>query len=389
MTNLVALLVAAAGRPIGDTPWLDEVLSGDQTVPVSDGVLAAAADRLGVPRRTARRAVPASQLFVVPEEANQFTDFGGQAPPRRPRRKASKLPLLLAVGATAAAAVVIGVLLSSRGGKPPDDAGPPPPPVVDNKGPGPAGRAGLVDTKWVNFPSAPRAPTAQSLGSGIDVAPPGSKTVRSFPARGAAALGAWLRPDGTRAIIVGHAQVATLDLGTGAMTPLPKLPGEAVRAAVTPDGRYGVIAGKDRSIRCIEMGTGQAIWTTTFSGPVTALVVTPDGERVAASGEKVGYSSGASPTGRRSAGTSCSRRRSWRSGRTGRTRSRPTRGGSNSGRSTTGRQTQSGPGFAATAVCFSADGEQALAAGVGQNVRAWAVADGRELPGRPALLRRG
>src|SRR5438132_10054837 len=56
------------------------------------------------------------------------------------------------------------------------------------------------ETKWVNFPSAPRAPSVDRLVSGIDLAPPGAKAVRTYLVRGAAALGAWLRPDGARAV---------------------------------------------------------------------------------------------------------------------------------------------------------------------------------------------
>ena len=36
VTNLVTLLVLCGRRPLGDTPWLDEILSGDTAVPVRD-----------------------------------------------------------------------------------------------------------------------------------------------------------------------------------------------------------------------------------------------------------------------------------------------------------------------------------------------------------------
>ena len=83
VTNLVALLIVSVQRPIGDTPWLDEVLSGDKAVPVSDAVLAYAADTLGVDRRSVRSPMPVAQIYVVPQEANEFTELTGRYSRRR------------------------------------------------------------------------------------------------------------------------------------------------------------------------------------------------------------------------------------------------------------------------------------------------------------------
>jgi WD40 repeat protein len=390
VTNLVALLVVCSTRPIGDTPWLDEVISGDRTVPVVEAVLNRAADLIGVAHRAARKAAPAAQLFVVPEEANQFTHFGGSRSAERPPRKTSMLPIALAGAAALAAIGVVTAVLVVRGSKPPDDTGTQPPPVAENvSGTTPPARTGLVETKWVNYPSAPRARTVRSLLSGIDVAPPGTKTVRSYPLRGAAALGLSIRPDGSHAVVVSPTQVAVLDLVIGTVKQGAKTTAETVKAAVTPDGRFAVLAGKDHSVRCFDIATGKPIWTKPFPGQVTALEVTPDGERVAASGDKVGYidwgiADGSevrrhellqasllafSPDGSHAIAVNDGGVELWSLG--------------------DGKSTVVGPGFAATAVCVSADGEQALAAGVGREVKVWAVVDGKELPDRPALLHSG
>jgi WD40 repeat protein len=392
VTNLVALLVVSAGRPLGDTPWLDEVLSGDKAVPVSDGVLAHAADRLGVSRRSARRAVPTTQLFEVPEEANQFSEFAGDERVPRRRRKVSKLPLLLAGGTLAAAISVVATVLFLRNDRTPDDTGPPPLPVVDNtNNPPVTARTGVVDTKWVNFPSAPRAPRVDRLVSGIDVAPPGTKTVRTYPVHGAAALGAWLRPGGTHAVIVGHTQLGDLDLATGKVrsTPFPRAAGELVRAVVTPDARHIIAAGRDQVVRCLDVSTGRTEWMKTFPGPVTALAVTPDGERVAASGEKVGYIEWSIGDGSEVRRHELLQASILAFSPAGSHAIAVNDGGVELWSLDEGKATVAGPAFAATAICFTPDGEQALAAGAGRDVRAWAVADGHELPERPALLRQG
>ena len=392
VTNLVALLVAAAGRPIADTPWLDEVLAGDRTVPVSDAVLVEAADRLGVERRTARKATRAGKLYVVPEEANQSTDYDdGQWVPRRSRRRSPVLPILLAGAAamvTLGVMAVVAAVLILRWNRPPDDPGPPEPPVADG-GDARPGRAGLVQTNWLHFPSGPRAPVTESLASGIDVAPPGSKIVRSFPVGGAAALGAWLRPDGIHAVLVGRTGIGVLNLATGQFKTTAQLDGDPVRAVVTPDGRSAVVASKDQSVRCVEVATGQTVWTKTFPGPVTALAVTPDGERVAASGAGVGYvewgvGDGSevrrhellqathlafSPDGSHAVAANAEGVELWSLD--------------------AGTATPVGAGFAATAVAVSPGGTQALAVAVGREVRVWSFGDGKELPARPALIRQG
>jgi WD40 repeat protein len=386
VTNLVALLVLCGRRPLGDTPWLDEILSGDTAVPVRDALLAKAADLMGVPRRAARQALPMAQIYVVPEEANQFTNFGEWS--RRRARRQSKLPVMIAGGvAMLAVALVVGLLLS-RGNK--SEPTTPTPPVVEVKGgTQSAERFGVVETKWVNFPSGPQAPSLRSVASGIDVAPPGSKIVRTYPVRGAAALGAWLQPDGLHAVLVGHAQVEVLDLATGQVRILPKPGGELIRATASPDGKLVVVGGKDKSVRCIDLATGTVTWTHKFPGSISAIAITPDGERVAVSGEKVGYMEWALADG-----ADVRRHESLQAGLLafspdGAHAIAVNEGGVELWSMDEGKANVIGPGLAASAIAMTADGEQALATSVGREVKAWAVADGQALPERPSLVRQG
>ena len=152
------------------------------------------------------------QIYVVPEEANQFTNFGEWS--RRRAKRASKLPIFIAGGvAVLAVALVIGILVSL--GKKPEPTTHAAPVVEAKVGPISTERIGAVDTKWVNFPSAPQARSVPAIASGIDVAPPKSKVVRTYSVRGNASLGAWIQPDGLHAALVGRMQIEILDLATG------------------------------------------------------------------------------------------------------------------------------------------------------------------------------
>lgn len=389
VTNLVALLVVSAGRAVADTPWLDEVISGDQAVPVSDAALAWAADRIGVPRWVARRPEPVADLYSVPEEANAFAEFGGEEwVPRPARRRRSKLPLVLAGGAAVVAAAVVAFVLYVRGNRPVD----PGPSVVGPKG-GSVDNAplGTTGTRWVNYPSAPRARQADRLGDGIDVAPPGTKVVRSYGVGPAAALGAWLRPDVACAVLVGPTGIGELDLPTGRVTSKPFPKGvEPVRAAVTPNGRHAIVAGKDHIVRCLDTATGAEEWARPFPGPVGALAVTPDGERVAATGAKVGYVEWGVTDGSEVRRHEQLQAALLAFSPDGLFAVAANAGGVEFWSLDDGTVRATGLGFAATAVGFTPDSERALAAAPGRDVRTWALGVS-DHPGeeRPALLRQG
>jgi WD40 repeat protein len=387
VTNLVALLVLSARRPLADTPWLDELLSGDRAVPVSDAILARAAEAMGVARRSARNALPVAQLYVVPDEANDLAEIVGDGSPRRPRGRTSELPILLAAGLAMVAAGVVTALLLLHGGRGRDDTNLPLPSGGD--GTTVSAPTGIVETRWVDFPSAPKAEGVAALVSGIDIVPPGSKTVRSYPVSGAAALGAWLLPDGARAVLVGRAQIGILDLATGRVRPTGKFADEPVKVTVSPDGRYVVTASlveKDWVVHCVDPATGAQAWANTFPGAVTTLAVSPDGERVAASGSKVGYVEWALADG-----TEVRRHRMLQAtllafSPDGSQAVAAAESGVELWSLRDGKATVVGAGMVPTVVCVTPDGDQALAPGGGE-VKSWALLSGRPLPDRPALVR--
>jgi WD40 repeat protein len=387
VTNLVALLVLSARRPLGDTPWLDDVLSGEETVPVSDAVLARAADAIGVPRRAARQAVPVAQLYVVPEEGGDFSELGGGA--RSQARRRSKLPALLAGGTAAVVAGVVTAVLLFGGG-PRDETNVTLPAGGDGTTALPGTGMGTIETRWVDFPSAPQAQGAPALMSGIDVVPPGSKLVRSYPVSGVAALGAWLLPDGKHALLANRIQVAVLDLDTGELRPTVKFVEKPTTVAHTPDGRFVVTAslvGAESVVRCLDPTTGAEQWTKTFPGTVTVLAVSPDGERVAASGLRVGYVEWAMADGTEVRRHGRLQASLLAFSPDGAAAVAATENGVELWSLRTGSASVIGPGVTPTAICVTADGEQALAASGGAEVKVWALSDGRPLPDRPALIR--
>ena len=158
---------------------------------------------------------------------------------------------------------------------------------------------------------------------------------------------------------------------------------------MSPDGKFVVVAGKDKSVRCIDLATGVATWSQKFPGAVTAIAITPDGERVAASGDKIGYMEWAIADG-----TEVRRHESLQANHfafspDGAHVIAINDGGVELWSMDEGKVNVVGPGIAASAVCITADGEQALAIGVGHEVKAWTVADGKPLEDRPALVRQG
>lgn len=376
VTTLVALLAVASRRPIGDTPWLDEVLADGTAVPIRDAALGWAADLLGVPRRTRRTEPP------TPAEPGQQPDPGETT--RRPRAPRSRWPVVLAGAIGLLAVGVLTALLVSQRPPTPDPPTPADPPAAGV----PGGRVRPLETRWLNFPSAPRALGVDALVTGIDVSPPGTKVVQSYPVGGAAALGAWLQADGRHAVLASATGFGVLDLATGTLQPVPLTGTAIVRVAVTPDGRHAVIADSNQQVRCVAPDDGAVRWSHDFPGPVTALEVTPDGERVAVSGEQVGYVEWGVADG-----SEVRRHERLRA-----TRMSFSPDGSHAVAITPngvevwsladGRATVVGPDVSAAAVCISADGETALAAESG-SVHAWSVADGQALPDWPSPIRTG
>jgi hypothetical protein len=252
VTNLVALLIASAQRPMGDTPWLDELLAGTETVPVSDAVLAYAADTLGVPRRAARKAPPVAQIYVVPQEANEFAELGSSARSRR-KRKISAMSAVLVGGSIIAVAAIIGIVIAVNGKSATDPINPDSPPTnaqPADKGTTPVAKTGTIETKWAVIPAGQPMPSAKALVSGIDTAPPATKVIRSFNQPGVANLGAWFLPDGMSALVASRGGLGILDLHTKQARPLPRTASPHIRIAVTPDCLRAISVARPKHSLC-------------------------------------------------------------------------------------------------------------------------------------------
>lgn len=393
VTNLVALLIASAGRPIGDTPWLDEVLSGDKAAPVSDAVMAYAADTLRVPRRAARKPMPVAQIYVVPQEANEFTDLGAGMQRRRGARGITKGAALLIGGSVfAAAAVIVAVVLATRGTPgttPPDDPGKDPqthaPPIVDKPAPS-VTKTGVVETKWTKIADGRRVNGSKALVAGIDVAPPGSKSIRTFAHPGSAALGAWMLSNGTHALVAGKSGFAVLDLHSSQLQPVARAGGELTHAAVSADCKHAVVATKTKTIHCIDLAIGEEKWSQRFPGPIGALAITPDGQRAIASGEKVGYTEWAIENGTELRKHELLQASHLAISPDGKWAIAASEGTVELWSLDEAKVTVLTPSFGATAVCFSPDGKLAFAAG-GQVIKSWDLPDGQSQPDRAAPVK--
>jgi WD40 repeat protein len=394
VTNLVALLIASAGRPIGDTPWLDEVLSGDKAVPVSDPVLAYAADTLCVPRRAARKPMPVAQIYVVPQEANEFTDLGAGMQAKRQSRGITKgTALLVGGGVAVAAAVIVAVILATRGNSgttPPDDPSKDPqthaPPTIDKAPPTVPAKTGIVETKWTKIAAGPPVASAKVLVAGIDVAPPGSKVIRTFPHSGSAALGAWMLPDGTHALVAGKAGLGVLDLHSTQFQPMARTGGELTHAAVSADCKHAVTATKTKTIHCIDLATGEEKWSQKFPGPIGALAITPDGNRVILSGEKIGYIEWAVDNGAELRRHELLQANHMALSPDGKWALAASEGSVELWSLDDAKVTVLAPSLSALAVCISPDGKLGFAAG-GQLIKSWDLPDGQAQADRSSPLK--
>jgi WD40 repeat protein len=392
VTNLVALLIVSAQRPIGDTPWLDEVLSGDKTVPVSDEVLAYAADTLAVARRVARKPIPVAQIYLVPQEAIEFSEMG-KGPARQRKRKLG-IGIALAVGGSVlAAAAVIAIGLSMRdspGQNVPDDAGKESQshaPSPADKGPPPQPtKTGIVETKWSKIETGKPVAGVRALIAGIDVAPPGSKIVRNFQHPGSAALGAWFLPDGTHALVAGHKGLNVLDLDSGQLQPTARNRTDLSHACVSADAKHAVAAGKGNSIHCIDIATGDEKWTQKFPGAIGAIAITSDGQRVVASGEKVGYIEWAIETGVELRRHELLQASHLAFSPDGKVAIAAAEGNVELWALDYAKITSLAANFPASAVCVSRDGKFAFAAGA-QSIKSWELPEGVPQPDRPSPVK--
>ncbi len=139
---LVGRLAVACGRPIPQTPWLDQIAPEGEPLPLDDAARREAATALGVALPVAV-AVPVPVAMPVAEpEANPFAiDDSAPPEPRRPRSEKrqpavpNRMPLYIGAGVLALVVLVGGVVGAAvllSGGKPAEtvqkeEPEPPPP----------------------------------------------------------------------------------------------------------------------------------------------------------------------------------------------------------------------------------------------------------------------
>jgi WD40 repeat protein len=301
--------------------------------------------------------------------------------------------LLVGGGVVVAAAVIVAVVLATRGNSgttPPDDSGKDSqtyaPPVIDKAPPSTPAKTGIVETKWAKIVAGPVVVGGKGLVAGIDVAPPGSKAIRTFPHPGSAALGAWILPNETHALVAGKAGFGVLDLHSTQLQPITRTGGELTRAAVSADCKHAVAATKTKTIHCVDLTTGEEKWAQKFTGPIGALAITPDGKRVIASGEKIGYIEWAIDTGAEMRRHELLQASHLALSPDGKWAIAAREGPVELWSLDDAKVTVLAPSFAASAVCISPDGKLAFAAG-GQVIKSWGLPEGDAQVERPSPLK--
>ena len=332
-------------------------------------------------------ALPVAQIFVVPEEANEFTDFGaGELDPNRRRsRGVGSGVTMLVGGSVVAAAIVVAIVIATSGspaiktndGDPPTAA----PPPIDKELAASTPKPGVIETKWTPIAAGQPVAATKALVSGIDTAPRCEQDDPFFRASGAASHGAWLLPDGASALVAGRGGLGVLDLHSKQLRPLPRTSGDHTHVVAALDGTRVVLAGRDKSIRCLDLATGDVTWTQKFDGPIGAVAITPDGQRVVATGEHIGYMEYAAGKRRRAAPASIAASVALALMPTAKSALAATESGVELWSLDDAKVTTLAANWNATAICVSPDGKQAFAA-AGTTIKCWELPDGAALPDR-------
>ncbi len=388
VTNLLSLLIVCASRPIEQTPWLDEILEGEKTVPVKEVVLNYAADVLGVPRRAVQRSMPVAQIFVVPEEANDFSDLeyqDGNFIRRRKKRPLTLPQAIMGFGGVAliAVAIIVGILVMQKEkvidlGFPLDLQ-----PVV--KAPEVKARTGLIETDWHKVAPGPEAKVRTELLSGIDTAPPATNPLRNFPVGEAGGHGTWFLPDGRHALIAGKAGLMMLDLHTSITTKIPLVKEELHRVAFAPDGKhYATVTTMEKKqvVHCFSIESGENLWSNPFDGPVAALAFTPDALRLAATSDRIGYKEWQVTDGKEARRHGLLQSSAFDFTPNGKQVLAASDSGVELWSLEDGTTKPLSSSFSATHVCVSFDGKHAYAAGTGREIKSWSLPGGEAEPDR-------
>jgi WD40 repeat protein len=290
LTALLGPLVLAVDRPLIETPWLDHLLEEGRAPNLSDTDEAKVAGTLGIEARPARGRLAAGRPAPV-NSGTGDNDFAAIADSSadRPlwRRKRRWLPVALA-GTAAVAVVGVCIALAVRGDKPnntnppavtqknleDEKAGPEPSPPPEQKQPEPPEK---------KAPELPRRilPKTKPLPGISAEGPPGP--LRSFTPQNDQVWAAAFLPSGRQAITIEGNTARLWNLADGRV--LKTFPHDDLLfgLAVSPDGKYFVTGGQDKSVR---------VWSLTSDKPlhefkgldsaVWGCAVSADSARVAA-----------------------------------------------------------------------------------------------------------
>ena len=93
-------------------------------------------------------------------------------------------------------------------------------------------------------------------------------------------------PDGSRFLVWSHFKIYALDLDTGKVAlAYPACPRAVHGATLTPDGRHLLQVSADRTVRVLDVATGQLVKDYAWSaGKLAAVAVSPDGLLAACGG---------------------------------------------------------------------------------------------------------
>jgi WD40 repeat protein len=293
VTNLLSLLVLSTQHPLPKTPWLDEVLVGDQNGLLSNKVLARAAELIGVSRRTLRQAAPAAAVLVE-DETNEFANIyeEGQAPQvvNIPKQKSSsKLPWILGGGGVVAASILGAILLLKKPKASNTPTANPDESLVQENSSNP-NKPLPVAHSWKSVDYGKPVAQSHTLGDWAEANPPKSRILQSILQPNGYSLGVWFGPDENHAILANKTHLTVYDLKSKSSGQiLAKDAGVLSKVAVSPDRKKAITAGEDHVVRVWNLKDGTERWKHELPENVDDLAISPDGKSIVAVGGVLGY----------------------------------------------------------------------------------------------------